>query len=180
MSTMSICSSFGLRRARSRSRNASLAPRTKAPTLFHIPFPRRKAMFSLKRQSFRKSKKLETLATALTIGAALIAACSSAYSKEGGGPGNGGDAVFLNGKWQLLDLAEAGITKSEFFDDALSYMEKHRSKPHSSLSRAFVYATFVDSRFTPAFKEALAATLHQSIDAPTLMAVMRMYQSQTT
>lgn len=128
---------------------------------------------------------LETLASAVAVAAALYAACPCAYAAEksgrpGGGPGNGGDAVLLDGKWTLLDLAEAGITVSPAFERMRARFKKYNAKPNRSLARGFVNEVFTDRRFTPEFKEALASTLNTNQDGPALIAVLRMYQWQLT
>jgi hypothetical protein len=126
----------------------------------------------------RKSNRsfvLETVVTAAVIAASMFIACPAAFA---GGPGNGGDAVFINGKWTLLDLAEAGITVSPYFEGRRTYFQ--HAKTEGSLARGFVNSVFIDRRFTPEFRAALAATLNSYQDSPALIAAMRMYQWQLT
>jgi hypothetical protein len=135
----------------------------------------------------KRSVVLETVATAIAIAAALYSACPSAFA-GGGGPGNGGDAVYspgvffgYGGTWEVLDLAEAGIKTSPRFDQARKDFKKNYSKRRSSYVRGIVYETFADPRFTTSFKEALSAAIqYAGLDRANLLAAMRLYQWQLT
>jgi hypothetical protein len=140
-------------------------------------------MFIRKMSQFVKRPYFEIVTQALVVSTALIAACPAAYA-NGGGPGNGGDAVLLNGKWTLLDLAEAGITRSSRFEKARTNFKLYYGKgekAHRSLIRGIVNEVFGDQRFTAPFREALSAKLtYSGFDTVTLVAAMRLYQWQLT
>lgn len=124
----------------------------------------------------KRSIVLETVATAVAIAAAIYSACPSAFAAEhgGGGPGNGGDAVLINGKWTLLDLAEAGIVRSDQFDKTLADYRKYHWEGH--YIRGYVASQFRDPRFSAAMKDGLAAMLENSgPDQAVLLATLGVY-----
>lgn len=129
----------------------------------------------------QKSKNQRTTAMMVVLAVASSLALSApALAMKGGGPGNGGDAVLVDGKWTLLDLAEAGIKKSESFEkDRLDFI--NRFQKTGSLVKGFVEERFDAPGFSQAFKDALSATIENSgLDRMTLFAVMRMYRWELT
>jgi len=131
--------------------------------------------------SIRKMSQIVSMTIALST--PFISAMA-----EGGGPGNGGDAVytpgsywFQSGKWELLDLAEAGISSSVHFDRSQELFAKTYTDPTVSNVYKAVSEAFVNPEFSDDFKLALSSAIEYSdLDKTNLLVTLGLYSWELT
>jgi len=134
-------------------------------------------------------RKLFLLSTLVAVLATLSPISFASVHAEGHGPGNGGNAVLVDGKIYLLDLVEAGVQKAPYFkplkdfrycQDNACTVRKFNSAEGRFLARANynLRAKKFDSETTRLLAEKLL-TLGSPVRDELLLAVL-MYQWRLT